>query len=335
MKNTATDIGDPGAETNTGYGLINVKAAFDKVMAEAKTPIQDPQPIKESGTWGTKKQIAKNLLYTPAVTSTDSKKIDMFLIGRTSRHLGYRRYQNGKWQSSKKIDDSLSCFSTPAAVARGSDTIDVVVLGSDRTLHHLEVKDGKSNGEWTNLNSGPCLFAPTIVARGSDILEVYVVLENANRHLYRKQFQGGSWNDEWEQIGGVCSSAPTAVAQDDGPVDVFVQGLDGRVYWKQHRNNEWGPFEPVGELIITHGLAATRRDKDHLDLFAIGPEGALYQKEQRADTWMAWEKIGGVWFHSPAAVASTKKDIDVFLTSPPTPNDPKTYLWHKTWSASI
>lgn len=338
LKRTAKAIEESTPNVDTGYGMINAKAAFDDIMERDDTasPLPgddstDKPTITSPGTWSSEKRITRNPSHTPGVTSSGSGNIDLFLFNRSGA-LGQKKYRNEAWEDTNPVGTNLAYSSAPAAAHRDSNTFDVTALGPDQRLYHLTVKNGEPDGEWTDLNSGRCSFSPAIVTRDSNTLEVYVVREEAN-HLYRKRFEDGAWSDEWEQLGGVCTSAPTAVARDN-QVDVFVRGADGKAYWRQNVNDQWSNYTGLGEMVIVNGLNATRRDRNHMDLFTVGPEGNLYRKTHLVNAWGEWENLGKISIRPPAAVSPDPDRIDLFFVSPPRENDPDTYLNQMTWSST-
>ena len=105
-----------------------------------------------------------------------------------------------------------------------------------------------------------------------------------DRALYHKWWNGATWGPSvtgYENIGGVCTSVPQALAWGPNRLDVFVTGTDSALYHKWWNGNAWGPsvtgFENMG--------GAMRRDPravswgpDRLDVFVLGTDRALYHK---------------------------------------------------------
>ena len=85
-------------------------------------------------------------------------------------------------------------------------------------------------------------------------LDVFVV--GTDRALYHKWWDGAGWGPAvtgYERLGGVCMSAPRAVAWGPNRLDVFVVGTDGALYHKWWDGAGWGPsltgYEFMGGII--------------------------------------------------------------------------------------
>ena len=90
-----------------------------------------------------------------------------------------------------------------------------------------------------------------------------------------------------------------AVSRNSNQMDLFITGIDGRVYtswWTAGSdwsgiNNDWrsiGGFFPPGAPV-----AAVSRNPNQLDLFIIGIDGQAYTSWWPAPTW--WSGINNNW----------------------------------------
>ncbi len=62
--------------------------------------------------------------------------------------------------------------------------------------------------------------------------------------MYHKAWDGGAWRPsllDWERLGGVFSSPPTAVAWGNNRLDIFGLGMDGAMYHKAWDGGAWRP----------------------------------------------------------------------------------------------
>ena len=90
---------------------------------------------------------------------------------------------------------------------------------------------------------------------GSNRLDVFVI--GTDRALYHKWWNGSAGRPSltgYERLGGVCMSAPRAVAWGPNRLDIFVVGTDGALYHKWWNGSAWGPsltgFERMGGVCI-------------------------------------------------------------------------------------
>ena len=54
-----------------------------------------------------------------------------------------------------------------------------------------------------------------------------------NNALYQKTWNGAAWSG-WQNLGGVCISAPAAVAQGPNRIEALVYGTNSAVFQKTY-----------------------------------------------------------------------------------------------------
>ncbi|WP_238554057.1 hypothetical protein [Gordonia sp. KTR9] len=136
--------------------------------------------------------------------------------------------------------------------------------------------------------------------------------------LWHRWFHNG-WS-EWESLGGVLTSAPTAVSWSDGRIDVFVRGTD-KALWHKWFHNGWSEWESLGG-VLTSAPAVCSWAAGRLDVFVQGTDNALWHKWFH-NGWSEWESLGGVLTSAPTAVSWSDRRIDVFVRGT------DKALWHK------
>jgi hypothetical protein len=57
--------------------------------------------------------------------------------------------------------------------------------------------------------------------------------------MYHKAWAGAAWQTNWDDLGGVFTSAPTVVSWGPNRLDVFGIGTDGNVYHKYWGGSSW------------------------------------------------------------------------------------------------
>ena len=135
----------------------------------------------------------------------------------------------------------------------------------------------------------------SIVSRSHNLLDAFAV--GSDGRVYTAAWQpGDSAFRGWWKIGKTdlevppCSTA-TAVSRSPNNLDVFVTGIDGRVYtaaWQpSHGGNGWRGWWPVANLKAQPGspVGAVSRSANKLDIFFAGADGRVWTA--------AWEPSDG------------------------------------------
>lgn len=238
--------------------------------------------------------------------------------------------------------------SSPAALSRGPDHLDVFVCANDgqvytswwpETSNTPTIWSGEHSNGWLPIGGWfPPGATVAAVARSPQQLDVFICGHDGQ--VYTTWWPGNDhkrWqsviNNSWLSIGGTFpAGAPlTVVARSPSQLDLFVCGLDGRVYtawwpagpdsrWSSVVNSGWrsiGGVFPPGTPI-----AAVARTKDQLDLFICGHDGRVYTSWWPDTTTNDWSGIGDHWraiggFFPPgapvAAVARASDHLDLFI----------------------
>lgn len=121
-------------------------------------------------------------------------------------------------------------ISDPAAASRLPGSFDVVVLGNDYLLYHINRTGGATTTQVVSENVKG-LGQPVLLASGPDRLEVFY--RSWNRRVYHGIKIG---SEPWliEDLGGQMMDFPTAVREADGTLRVYVRGMDGFL-WESRR----------------------------------------------------------------------------------------------------
>ena len=125
----------------------------------------------------------------------------------------------------------------------------------------------------------------------------------------------------WKPVGTGTFAQLTPIAaiadadnDQDGNLDLFAVGEDGRVYSAWWRGNAWEGWLPVGIGTFSQltPVTGTRRDDD-LDLFAVGKDGRVYSAWWRGDGWQGWGPVGSGEFSQLTRVAVVARGDDASL----------------------
>jgi hypothetical protein len=134
------------------------------------------------------------------------------------------------------------------------------------------------------------------------------------------------WSD-WEDLGGILTSAPAASSWGRNRLDVFGRGTNNalwHIYWNGSR---WSVWEDLGGS-LTSSPAAVSWGPNRIDVFGRGTNNALWHKWWDGSRWSQWEDLGGVLTSAPSVSSWALNRLDVFVKG--TDNA----LWHKWWDGS-
>lgn len=216
-----------------------------------------------------------------------------------------------------------SLISDPGATWwMGNTQLDVFAQGSDNHLWQRACNLGSTCwGAWNDLGSyptgsSPGTNAPAVAGTTASRIDVFVTGDQ----LYWKYWGGGScWAGCWIGLGNpsgaTLRSHPAAVWwQDNGTIDVFVQGSDDQLWqiycaagnactsasdWKS--NGTTGPTwvalgnYPQWSLDHTYRAApatAAYAAGNRIDVLVRGPDGVLYQKYWPSCWSGCWGSLG-------------------------------------------
>jgi len=247
---------------------------------------------------------------SPAAASWSSTRLDVFYRGKGDDGGIYRRSwdSNGPWTGASAMGGSTS--STPAVAAPASRRLDLYARGGDNAVWTRRY-DGSTWSGWSSIGgltySGPAASA----RRGTSIVDVFI--RGADDAIYHRYRNGNTWSPGWASIAappGGARSAPAAISNSTGRIDVFVRGTDAAV-WRNTWTTAWSGWRRVGGS-TTSAPAVASRGTNRLDLFARGADGAIYRSVNDGSGWSAWTSLGGTTMSAPAAVSASSGRIDLW-----------------------
>ena len=172
----------------------------------------------KQGGWYSWENIGGYLDGPPKAVTWGKGHTSIFCKGQDGQ--AWHKKYDSAWSDWESLGGSLD--GEPAACA-WDGRMDVFVKGTDGACWHKTYKGGW--GSWANLGgkmkSGK---APDVVVYGGKI-EVYIIGDD--NAVYRKVWEKEKWTADWEYMGGNVETKPSAVAWDDGKVDVYAGASDG------------------------------------------------------------------------------------------------------------
>ncbi len=263
---------------------------------------------------------------SPGAASWGSSRLDAFWRGNGDDGATYRRSWDatGPWSNTVSLGGFTS--SSPAVAAPAARRLDVYVRGSDNAVYQRRY-DGTAWSSWSGLGGKTYASPATSARRGTSIVDVfYRGTDNAIYHRYRN---GTTWSAGWASIGappGGATSAPAAISNSPGRIDVFVRGADSAI-WRRTWTTSWSPWTTVGG-IASSAPAVASRGTNRLDLFVRGTDGQVYRRVNDGAGWSGWSSLGGATMSAPAAVAANANRIDLWVRGT------NNALQHKFWQPS-
>ena len=132
---------------------------------------------------------------------------------------------------------------------------------------------------------------------------------------------------QWEDLGGVLTSAPAVSSWQPNRLDVFARGQNQalwHIYWDGAR---WSGWEDLGGT-LTSAPAAVSWGQNRIDVFGRGQNNALWHKWWDGTRWSNWEDLGGTLTSAPAVASWDSNRLDVFARGQ------NNALWHKWWDGT-
>lgn len=123
---------------------------------------------------------------------------------------------------------------------------------------------------------------------------------------------------QFDNLGGVFTSAPAAVATASNRLHVFGLGLDYALYHKTcdparaGGGSSWTPdWENLGgNLSSTPVVVST--EGESVDVFVLGSDQAMLHTTWSGSSWSAWGNLGGCFTSLPVVLPSGANAFDIF-----------------------
>jgi len=85
-----------------------------------------------------------------------------------------------------------------------------------------------------------------------------------------------NWSN-WENLGGVITTAPTAASWGSNRIDIFARGQNNAMWHKWWNGNGWSGGEDLGGVITT-APDCVSWGANRIDCFARGQNNAVWHK---------------------------------------------------------
>jgi hypothetical protein len=282
--------------------------------------------------------------------SRSTDKLDVFVIGTDNRVYTaawepvFTDWWHGWWQLNGGV---AAPGAHVTAVSRNTDKLDIFVVGTDGRVYTAAWEPSFPDwwhGWWAIGDIRVPQGAPVhVVSRSADKLDIFVT--DVNGVILTAAWEPGSpggWHGWWELNGGRAApgAAVTCVSRSMDKLDIFVVGLDGRVYtaaWQPDFTDWWHGWWPIGDIRVPQGspVHAVSRSADKLDIFVTDVNGAIFTaawEPSFTDWWHGWWELNGGRAAPGAPVTAVSRSadkLDVFVVG----NDQR--VWTAAWEPSF
>jgi hypothetical protein len=127
------------------------------------------------------------------------------------------------------------------------------------------------------------------------------------------------------------ASAPAVCAQNNGSLDLFAEGTNSALYFKQWDSTTgWSASTSLGG-VLTSGPAAVSQGAGAIDVFVRGTDNAIWEKTTTngGSSWSNWASLGGqIASGTGPAVSSSGSRLDVFVQGT------NGAMYQKTWNGT-
>jgi hypothetical protein len=244
----------------------------------------------------------------PAAVAHSDGKMDLLVRGY-DQSLWHRHYDGSAWGEWDNAGGLL--ISGPAIASRGDGTFDAFAFGVDNLIYHRHWDGSDWSGDWVMVDDasywvqysampGPAVpmpadvDAPGAAARGTAQLDLFRRAPD-NTLRWRHSDDGSSWGN-WQNLGGVITSAPTAVSTDADHLQVFARGVDGALWHRTYSGGSWGGWarleKPTDVRITSAPTAVSPPGSDRINVYVRGSSDGLWRIQSVGGSWGSWQGEG-------------------------------------------
>lgn len=242
----------------------------------------------------------------------------------------YHAANGTAWSEWVSLGGSLT--SSPSVLIDAESMIHVFARGPDRALWHKQQLGNHKSGtvawdKWQCLE-GMLASSPAIPTTLDGVNLVETIVRAADKSFWHKgqivspsaissagTVAGGApravkWG-EWRQLGGIFTSSPVAVVNEDNLMQVFGRSSDQQILYLAQTNQPngtvaWGNWSSLSSLgggnapPIATSPAVRMTKEGLLNVFVRGADRSIYYMQQQMvnDTAVfngTWKSLGGNW----------------------------------------
>ena len=286
-----------------------------------------------------------NAVGNPTVVSRAPDSLDVLVYRRDPTRL-WRKWWNGSgWQGwedlgSLPMGDQFRTNFPPAAVARGTDQLDVFVESLSSKVWRKQWKDPRW-GRWQSLGDPGQGLSECMCACVTRVGGVALFVRGGDGAVHLKTYKGSGTGWAWLNLGlSAQNHKVTASTRGSSAIALYAQGDDNQLVHKGFSYHHGGgdptttPWTPLGGS-VTGSLTAVGRGMVHV--FGVGTDvlatpHAVLHKWRDGSQWSNWERLEGSGVRGLQAVTWGPNRIDLFgRNGAVVPGNP---VFHRSWNGT-
>ncbi len=226
-------------------------------------------------------------------------------------HLYHSYWQGGAWSPwDHRGGGNLEGYFD--VVSWGPNRLDIFASTETGGLKHTYWDNGWGGWEELRGQNGLRDFRNVkVVSWAPGRLDIFVALEDYSLdHLW---YENG-WGN-WESLGGGIENDFVVVCKEPGKIDIFVSGLDFKLYRKFWNGQMWSNWLPLNvDLKPATTLMAISRGRGKIDLFYTQPSSsiALFQWDSNGES-INYVELGGFTYAGLTAASWGPNRLDVIV----------------------
>ena len=209
-----------------------------------------------------------------------------------------------RWTGWQVLQKDQHFTGTPAIARNANGTVEIVALGSDKTIwHDVQTHADGAWAGWQQLadaNDHHTFTSPPSVAQNSDgRLEVFARSSDNNLWVNFQQAPNTQWFG-WLPLQAKAPTTfqgtPASIRNVDGRLEVFVRGADNNL-WHNVQKTEggtWADWAPITTNFTFAGDPAVGQDTDgRLEVLARGTDNNMWLNFQvgPGNAWFGWQHL--------------------------------------------
>ncbi|KAK3998214.1 hypothetical protein QBC44DRAFT_228401 [Cladorrhinum sp. PSN332] len=192
---------------------------------------------------------------------------------------------------------SVEYFTNPPPLAKEKRS----PVSSPATPLLKPLDDRATPGQWANLG-GLGNYHPSPISWGPGRQDLFYAHRN-DRKCYHRYYSGGSWSQNWFDLGGSLDSAPYGCKRRPDYMHVFCKGTDGQCWHRPYNGGTWGGWQGMGGTVRYYPCSCSWGPR-HVGLYVCSNDGQLWGRQYDENTgWGGWQNMGGSLAGAPTSVS--------------------------------
>jgi hypothetical protein len=207
------------------------------------------------------------------------------------------------------------------------------VLGMPNGVAAVQIGPGDEPEAVFNGLGGNFISSPAAVVHEEAVLVFGIQADRAMYTCSTDRTPLGDYYGGWTSLGGIFTSAPTAVSGGLGQVDVFARDANFQLAHLSWNGTTWGDWENLGGTLASAPVAVSW-GPNRIDVFALQSDGSVGHTWWDGQIWNQWQPLvppgpGTSLVGTPSAFTWAPERLDVFVSG----NDGNLYHFTQTAGA--